>query len=228
MKKIVIAVVVEKFNMKEVKALKRGICNLMFDNEINAADVIVSGKKEAVASTGAAFKKAAVRLIGCNQPVGEVFKFVHNGPRFCAWAIKHADIVMTVGKGELISKAKAMAAEQNKSCYCFDEGAMEKHVRTGEYDKKIIMQSEIQTVNSKEEKKITTPQEPVDVNDTESTSRARVVDNGKFELGGHVYQMTTDEVPVSEVVETINETNDDETAAMLADMKGAGYIELCA
>lgn len=70
--------------------------------------------------------------------------------------------------------------------------------------------------------------ETVVVSGTEGTSRARVVGNGKFELGGHVYKVITDEVSVDEVVETLNKITDAAVEAMVGELKGAGHVALVA
>lgn len=178
-KKIVIAVIAESVSAGNVNALKKSICDYLAEQNVNTADIIVAGEKSAVAMVGANLKDMPVRLIGCNQVAGEVFDYVHNGPKFCGWAIDHADIVMTAGKGKFVAMSASAAFKANKSCYRHADKVLQ-NICKNQYEKKAIVRSEIQTVNSPavvntkeevkmEKKTIVTPQaeqpkKPVNVN----------------------------------------------------------------
>lgn len=188
----VVAVIAEAVSAANVNALKKSICDYLAEQNVNTADVIVAGEKSAVAMVGANLKDMPVRLIGCNQVPGEVFEFVHNGPKFCGWAIDHADVVMTAGKGKFVAMSASAAFKANKSCYRHADKVLQS-ICKNQYEKKAIMKSEIQTVNSpavvntkeepkmekKVEKKIMTnpaeqPKKPVNVNGVLNTKLAEV------------------------------------------------------
>ncbi len=143
--RFVIAVVIGSIcNMKQVNQFKKYLATIKKSN----VDILVAGNPIRVQKLGRIVNeaKAPVRMIGCGVKNSNVFAYTHQDEHPCLWAINHADAVVTIGEGSVVTKAIDYAFKSSRSCYIYGKEFKDSICR-GHYDKEIIMRADIVTTN---------------------------------------------------------------------------------
>lgn len=144
-KRYVVAVVIGSVvNMKQVNAVKAWLTK----NAKASVDIIVSGNPVRIQKLGKviADMKVPARVIGCNVKNSDVFKYTHQDEHPGMWAINHSDVVITIGDGMVVTKAKEYAFKTSRSCYNYGRQFVES-ICKGHYDKAVITRADIVTFN---------------------------------------------------------------------------------
>lgn len=141
---VVSVVIGSVVNMKQVNAVKAWLAK----NAKASVDIIISGNPVRIQKLGKviADMKVPARVIGCNVKNSDVFKYTHQDEHPCVWAINHSDVVITIGDGMVVAKAKEYAFKSSRSCYIYGKEFKDSICR-GHYDKKIITRADIVTTN---------------------------------------------------------------------------------
>jgi hypothetical protein len=130
--------------MKQVNAVKAWLAK----NAKANVDIIVSGNPVRIQKLGKviADMKVPARVIGCNVKNSDVFKYTHQDEHPCVWAINHSDVVITIGDGMVVTKAKEYAFKTSRSCYNYGRQFVES-ICKGHYEKAVITRADIVTTN---------------------------------------------------------------------------------
>lgn len=154
--RFVIAVVIgSACNVKQIKQFQEWVARV----NVNT-DLVVCGDPIRTRKLGKviADMKLPARVIGCNVENSEdAFLYTHRDAHPCKWAIDHADTVITIGDGSIVSKAKKYAFETNRSCYNYGR-LLSQSICKNHYEKAVITRADIVTTNeAKAEAVVTKP-----------------------------------------------------------------------